>query len=314
MCLLCGRSGAGRVTGARTSIVKALRRSVKAKSRRFSPRRLVLFGFRARSPSRSFPALARHCAGGFYRQVNCRPARRLYWPVLAPAKAFVRAESKRRRWCGIRNAELGRGNECVRHGDSGGAGGIGLRLALYSVVTVCVWHLVFVAAVCPRFMLSVAVRLSHLPSTRVRHCSSIGQVTSVCAWLCILLSRFASVCVWHLISVTAVCPRSAPGDVLLLRRFSSARSAIAVLLWRFALGICPTSHFCRGALPRFTPAVCRMATNRTACDILRSYSAGRDRLRAFSQCPSVICLGWFTSGFSVYLRRSRRGAGDVGDG
>ena len=162
MCLLCGRSGAGRVTGARTSIVKALRRSVKAKSRRFSPRRLVLFGFRARSPSRSFPALTRHCAGGFYRQVNCRPARRWYWPVLAPAKAFVRAESKRRGWCGIRNAELGRGNECVRHCGSGEAGGIGLRLALCSVVTFCIG-------------LRLALRFccGGLPSEYARRCGSV---------------------------------------------------------------------------------------------------------------------------------------------
>ncbi len=33
-------------------------------------------------------------------------------------------------------------------------------------------------------------------------------------------------------------------------------------------------RFWRGALPRLTPAVCRMATNRTACGILRFYSAG----------------------------------------
>ena len=53
--------------------------------------------------------------------------------------------------------------------------------------------------------------------------------------------------------------------------------------------------------PRFTPAV-YPATNRTACDILRSYSAGRDRLCAFSGRFSVICLGWFTSSLCVYSR------------
>ena len=45
----------------------------------------------------------------------------------------------------------------------------------------------------------------------------------------------------------------------------------------FCLGSCPAMRFYRGVLPRFTPAVCRIAPNRTACGVLRSYSAGRDR-------------------------------------
>ena len=65
-------------------------------------------------------------------------------------------------------------------------------------------------------------------------------------------------------------------------------SVLAVLLSRFAFGLrLPSRFFCR-VLPsvhacphssvaafgiRFTPAVC-LATNRTACDSLRSYSAG----------------------------------------
>ena len=114
-----------------------------------------------------------------------------------------------------------------------------LCVLLSRFASVCVWHLISVAAVCPRFMLSVAVRLSHLPSTRVRHCSSIGQVTSVCAWLCVLLSRFASVCVWHLISVAAVCPRSTPGAVLLSQRFPRRARPL-----RFCCGVLPSVHAC----------------------------------------------------------------------
>ena len=36
--------------------------------------------------------------------------------------------------------------------------------------------------------------------------------------------------------------------------------------------------------------------------------------RAFSGCRAVIGLGWFTSGLCVSLWRSRRGAGDAGNG
>ena len=59
---------------------------------------------------------------------------------------------------------------------------------------------------------------------------------------------------------------------------------------------------------RFTPAVCRMATNRTACDMFRSCSAGSRSLFVRSRgAGAVICLCWFTSGLGVSCRRSRRG-------
>ena len=65
--------------------------------------------------------------------------------------------------------------------------------------------------------------------------------------------------------------------------------------------------------PRFTPAVCRMATNRTACDALRSYSAGsRSPFVRSRGVDAVICLGWFTSGLCVFLWRSRRVTGRRG--
>ena len=65
-------------------------------------------------------------------------------------------------------------------------------------------------------------------------------------------------------------------------RFLSARLAFGLCLslrrWRGVwLSVRPALRFYRRVLPRFTPAVCRIAPNRTACDSLRFYSAGRDR-------------------------------------
>ena len=72
-------------------------------------------------------------------------------------------------------------------------------------------------------------------------------------------------------------------------------------------------YFQCGILPRFTPAVCRMATNRTACGSLRFYSAGsRTPFVRSRGVGAVICLCGFTSGLAVPLWRSRRGAGDAG--
>ena len=93
-----------------------------------------------------------------------------------------------------------------------------------------------------------------------------------------------------------------------------------------ALGTRLALRFWRGGLPSFTPGLavllrcfafvhaCLFSFVRkkeTACDALRFYSAGRDRLRAFSRRSSVICLGGFTSGLCVYLWRSRRVTGDA---
>ena len=97
-------------------------------------------------------------------------------------------------------------------------------------------------------------------------------------------------------------PRFAPGFAVLSRRCPRAWLAL---------------RSCRGAFPRFTPAVC-LATNRTACDMLRSYSAGSRSPFARSRgVGAVICLGGFTSGLAVSLWRSRRGTkrrGGRGDG
>ena len=71
----------------------------------------------------------------------------------------------------------------------------------------------------------------------------------------------------------------APGDTVLFGAICH-RLCHCLRFWR---GVLPSARARRyGSIdvfyPRFTPAVCRIAPNRTACDILRSYSAmGRDR-------------------------------------
>ncbi len=89
------------------------------------------------------------------------------------------------------------------------------------------------------------------------------------------------------------------------------RARLALRFCRgFALIRVRSLRSCRGAYPRFTPAVC-LATNRTACDTLRSYSAGSRSPFARSRgVGAVICLGGFTSGLAVSLWRSRRVTGE----
>ena len=78
--------------------------------------------------------------------------------------------------------------------------------------------------------------------------------------------------------------------------------------YRYVLrSITPVIRSYRYVLRSITPAVCRIAPNRTACDMLRSYSAvGRDRHSCVLGCRVVIRLCWFTSGLCVSLWRSRR--------
>ena len=69
----------------------------------------------------------------------------------------------------------------------------------------------------------------------------------------------------------------------------------------------PVMRSCRNVLRSITPAVCRIAPNRTACDMFRSYSAvGRDRHSCVLNGRAVIGLGGFISGLRVSLWRSRR--------
>ena len=97
---------------------------------------------------------------------------------------------------------------------------------------------------------------------------------------------------------------------------SCPRFTPAVLFYRRALRPACARHCVSLAAycPRFTPAVC-LATNRTACGISRSCSAQVEiAISTFSNPRAVIKLFRFTSGTSVSLWRSRRGAGDAGNG
>ena len=93
---------------------------------------------------------------------------------------------------------------------------------------------------------------------------------------------------------------------VLLRRFMFGvrpicGSVVAFCTW-FTSGI----RFYCGVLCSITPAVC-LLTNRTACGMLRFYSAGsRSPFVRSRSVGAVICLGWFTSGLDVFLWRSRR--------
>ena len=70
----------------------------------------------------------------------------------------------------------------------------------------------------------------------------------------------------------------------------------------------------RGACRRFTPAVC-LSTNRTACGMLRFYSAGsRSPFVRSRDVGAVICLGWFTSGWPFVCSDLDGVAGDAGNG
>ena len=87
--------------------------------------------------------------------------------------------------------------------------------------------------------------------------------------------------------------------------------------WDVLCSFAPIIRSYRDVLCSITPAVCRIAPNRTACDMFRSYSAvGRDRLSTFSQRYAIIGLCKFISGLRVSLWRSRRGTkgrGNAGD-
>ena len=228
-------------------------------------------------------------------RVNCWPAKRCVRPVLAPAQACVRAGERRGQF-GIRNR--GAGDERARRS--------------VSVVAICPRFMPGVAFLSRRFAIGARPALRFwrggLPSARARRCDSVAAVCPRCAsGIASLSRRFAlgarpASRLWR-----GVCPRRAPGVASLARQFAlGSRPAlrfcrgglpsvrirrcdsvaavcprfmpgVASLARRFALGARPALRFCRGVCHRFTPAVCRMAPNRTACDILRFCSAGRDR-------------------------------------
>ena len=69
---------------------------------------------------------------------------------------------------------------------------------------------------------------------------------------------------------------------------------------QFYCGVLPSVHACLFSFVR---------KKETACGVLRFYSAGRDRLRAFSQCRCSYLPLWVHFGFGCFLWRSRRVTG-----
>ena len=97
------------------------------------------------------------------------------------------------------------------------------------------------------------------------------------------------------------------GHAFLLGCFSFVLCRSYVSIGMFFVCLMPVIRSYRYVLRSITPAVCRIAPNRTACDMLRSYSAvGRDRHSCVLGCRVVIRRCWFTSGLRVFWRRSRR--------
>ena len=90
------------------------------------------------------------------------------------------------------------------------------------------------------------------------------------------------------------------------RAFISSLPCVSIGMSRVHLK--PVARSYCGVLRSITPAVCRLAPNRTACGILRSCSAGsRSPIVRSRDVGAVICLCGFTSGLAVSLWRSRRG-------
>ena len=79
------------------------------------------------------------------------------------------------------------------------------------------------------------------------------------------------------VSVAALCPYARSAMHFCRGALPLARARRCSSVVTFCIGARSAMRLWRGTYPRLTPAVCRMATNRTACDMLRSYPAGRDR-------------------------------------
>ena len=151
-----------------------------------------------------------------------------------------------------------------------------------------------------------------LPSVRARPYGSGGAVCARFARGLPFLSR-------HLSSVRAPGDAmSVPSLLFLSQRLRSVHAFGLAVLAGVVLGSRAALRFYCGVLPRFTPAVCRLAPNRTACGILRSCSAGsRSPFVRSRGVGAVICLCGFTSDLAVSLWRSRRGyrgCGETGTG
>ena len=133
-----------------------------------------------------------------------------------------------------------------------------------------------------------------------------------------LSGSVAEFCRWFMSAFT-VLPRRFPRRMLVIAVLPRHLSSVYPFLCGAVEAISSARVWLCGSVGasclRFTPAVCRMATNRTACDTLRFYSAGsRSPFVRSRGVNAVICLGAFTSGLAVSLWRSRRVTGDAGTG
>ena len=127
-------------------------------------------------------------------------------------------------------------------------------------------------------------------------------------------------CVWPVLAPAGGIARA--GAVFVLLRSCGSIGMFYVRLmpvvrfyWDVLCSFAPIIRSYRDVLCSITPAVCRIAPNRTACDMFRSYSAvGRDRHSCVLNGRAVIGLGGFISGLCVSLWRSRRRTKGRGNG
>ena len=166
-----------------------------------------------------------------------------------------------------------------------------------------------VAALCHRLMAGLAVLSRRFASAHGWPC---GSVAAFCLGsrptLRSCRGALPSAHGWPCGSVAALCHRLTPGFAFLSRRFAIG----SWLALRFCRRVLPSAHgwlcssvaaFCH----RLTPVFFLLEEKETACDSLRSCSAGSRS--PFARSPVLARLsafGGFTLGLCVSLWRSRR--------
>ena len=143
-----------------------------------------------------------------------------------------------------------------------------------------------------------------------------SQAPSAVLQAIFILSKRTYICQSHRIAFRWA------GLAALSPRFASVHARLCVPVAAFCLGSWPVLRSCRGVLPsahgwpcvpvaalcpRLTPVFFLLEEKETACDSLRSCSAGSRS--PFARSPVLARLsafGGFTLGLCVYLRRSRR--------
>ncbi len=172
-----------------------------------------------------------------------------------------------------------------------------------SIYAFCHWHAsrayvsvgVFCTRLTPGFpFLSMRFALGARPGlTFLSRCFALGSHP---AFRFCRSSVLGSSCLCD--SAAAHCPRLTPSIAVLAQLFALG-SRPAFRFYRCVLHSARVQglRFCWGVLPRFTPAVCRMATNRTACDVLRFYF--RRVEIAFVRSRGVVRLSAFVGSLRV---------------